>query len=104
MSKERDLIKKHIALLVIIFLTGCTTTQKGAATGGVAGATLGGIIGHQSDNDLTGAAIGGVVGTVGGMIVGEHMAKKFCPVGGEEYPEDVMYCPKHGVELKYKEK
>ena len=98
------MVKQYIALLVIIFLTGCTTTQKGAATGGVAGATLGGIIGHQSDNDLTGAAIGGVVGTVGGMIVGEHMAKKFCPVGGEEYPEDVMYCPKHGVELKYKEK
>ena len=98
------MMKKYTVFLALIFLAGCTTTQKAAATGGVAGATLGGIIGHQSDNGITGAAIGGVVGTVGGMIVGEHLAKKFCPVGGEEYPEDVMYCPKHGVELKYKEK
>ena len=28
---------------------------------------------------------------------------KFCPVGGESYPENVKYCPTHGVELRYKE-
>lgn len=89
--------------MMLVVVMGCTTTQKTAATGGLAGATLGGIIGHQTGDGVTGAAIGGVVGTVGGMIVGEKIQKKFCPVGGETYTDDVVYCPKHGVELKYRE-
>ena len=94
-------MKRNITFLVLmLLLIGCTTTQEGSAVGGLAGATLGGIIGHQSDNDVTGAAIGGVVGAVGGMVVGEHMQTKFCPVGGETYSSDVNFCPKHGVELK----
>ncbi len=97
--KRRILLSASVALL----LTGCTTTEKGAAVGGLGAAAIGGIIGHQSGHALTGAAIGGTVGTIGGMIVGEKMATKFCPVGGETYPDDVMYCPKHGVELKKKE-
>lgn len=96
-------MKKIYAAGLILFLAGCTTTQKGAAVGGLGGATLGGIIGHQSGHGVAGAAIGGAVGTVGGMIVGEKMATKFCPVGGESFPDDVMYCPKHGTELKNKE-
>ena len=28
---------------------------------------------------------------------------KFCPVGGESYPENVKYCPVHGVELRYRQ-
>ncbi len=28
---------------------------------------------------------------------------KFCPMGGETYPEDMKYCPIHGVELRYKD-
>lgn len=95
--------KFAIILGMVLVVAGCTTTQKTAATGGLAGATLGGIIGHQTGDNVAGAAIGGVVGTVGGMIVGEHMQKKFCPVGGETYTEDVVYCPKHGVELKLRE-
>ena len=95
---------RFILILGLCVLTaGCTTTQKAATVGGLGGATLGGIIGHQSGNDITGAAIGGVVGTVGGMVVGEHLNKKFCPVDGENFPEDVKFCPTHGVELKYKE-
>lgn len=93
-----------IFFITVIALAGCTTTQKGAATGGLAGATLGGIIGHQTGDGLTGAAIGGVVGTVGGMIVGDRLEKKFCPKGGEVYTESTVYCPKHGVELKYRER
>lgn len=96
---------KNILILffVVTAMAGCTTTQKAATTGGLAGATLGGIIGHQSGDGVKGAAIGGVIGTIGGMIIGEKMQKKFCPVGGETYTEDVAYCPKHGVELKYRE-
>jgi len=90
--------------LIAVIAAGCTTTQQGAATGGLAGATLGGIIGHQTGDGVKGAAIGGAVGTVGGMLVGDKLDKKFCPVGGEVYKEGVVYCPKHGVELKYRER
>lgn len=95
--------KLSIALVLTLAVAGCTTTQKAATVGGLGGATVGGIIGHQTGDDVTGAAIGGVVGTVGGMLIGGKMEKKFCPVGGETYTEDVVYCPKHGVELKLRE-
>ena len=91
-------------LVLLLGLAGCTTSQKAATTGGLAGATLGGIIGHQSGDGVKGAAIGGVVGTVGGMLIGDHMEKKFCPVGGEVYTESTEFCPNHGVELKYRER
>ena len=91
-------------LLAIFIFTGCTATQKAATVGGVGGAALGGIIGHQSDHDLTGAAIGGAVGTIGGMSVGENMEKKFCPQCGREYAADQKFCSVDGAELKEKEK
>lgn len=96
---------KYIFLgLVLIVLSGCTTSQKAATVGGLGGATVGGIIGHQTGDDLTGAAIGGAVGTVGGMVIGEHMDKKFCPQCGKHFTEDVKFCPTDGVELKYIQK
>ena len=96
---------KKIFLFLILgtSLVGCTTTEKGAAVGGLSGAALGGIIGHQSGHGVAGAAIGGVAGAVGGMIVGEKMDKKFCPVCGATYPASTQYCPKDGAELKMKQ-
>lgn len=41
-------------------------TQRGAATGALGGALLGGVIGHQSGRALEGAAIG----AAGGAVVG----------------------------------
>jgi len=97
-------MKKLFPFLVFtVLMLGCTTTEKGAAVGGLSGAALGGIIGHQSGHDLTGAAIGGAAGAVGGMIVGEKMDKKFCPVCGATYTSGTKYCPKDGTELKMKE-
>ena len=98
-------MKNLMSLLAVILIAGigCTTTQKGAAVGGISGATIGGIIGHQSDHGVEGAAIGGAVGAVGGMIVGEKMDKKFCPVCGASYTSGVMYCPEDGTELKLKQ-
>ena len=90
------------ALMVFVVL-GCTTTEQGAAVGGLGGATLGGIIGHQSGHGVAGAAIGGAAGTVGGMLVGEHMDKKFCPQCGRTYTADKKFCPIDGTELKAKE-
>ena len=89
--------------ILVIAAIGCTTTEKGAALGGLGGATIGGIIGHQSDHGVAGAAIGGAVGTVGGMLVGEHMDKKFCPVCGRAYTADTQFCSVDGTELKLKQ-
>ena len=97
-------MKKTFLLLSVSFLLlGCTTTEKGAAIGGLSGAALGGIIGHQSGHGVAGAAIGGAAGAVGGMLVGEKMDKKFCPVCGSTYPADEKFCPKDGAELKMKQ-
>jgi uncharacterized protein YcfJ len=97
-------VKKALSLVLAVFvLTGCTTTQKSATVGGLGGATIGGIIGHQSDHGVAGAAIGGAVGTVGGMLVGEHMDKKFCPECGRAFTADNRFCPVDGTELKLKQ-
>ncbi|MDP4722573.1 MAG: YMGG-like glycine zipper-containing protein [Akkermansiaceae bacterium] len=45
-------------------------TQRGAVVGGLGGAVLGGIIGHQSGNALEGAAIGGAAGAGAGALYG----------------------------------
>jgi len=57
----------------VLMMAGCTTTQKAATAGTVAGAGIGGIIGHQSGNAGVGVAIGGVIGGLGGYIVGDQM-------------------------------
>ena len=92
-----------IMAVMLMTAAGCTTTEQGAAIGGLGGATVGGIIGHQSDHDVAGAAIGGAVGAIGGMVVGEHMDKKFCPLCGRTYTTDKKFCPVDGTELKLKQ-
>ena len=96
-------ISSGLCLMLALGLVGCTTTQKGAALGGLGGAALGGIIGHQSGHGIEGAAIGAGVGAVSGALIGEKMNKKFCPLCGAEYTSDVKYCPKDGTELKFKQ-
>jgi uncharacterized protein YcfJ len=93
---------------------------QGAVLGGLLGAGTGAIIGNQSDHAGAGTAIGAGLGALGGGLIGNAMEEnsrnaqqqstpvatqstKFCPVGGELYPENIKYCPTHGVELKYKE-
>lgn len=92
------------AFISVVFLalmmSGCTTTQKGAAVGGAAGSVVGGVIGHQSGHGVTGAVIGAGAGAVAGGLIGEQMDTKFCPVCGTHYASDVTYCPKDGSELK----
>lgn len=49
-----------------------TNTQRGAVTGGAAGAIIGGIIGHQNDETPEGALIGGAVGAIAGGLLGNQ--------------------------------
>ena len=105
-------------------------TVQGAALGSLLGAGTGAIIGNQSGKAGAGTAIGAGLGALGGGLMGAALEAqdkkiqqqqyppatstsapstattsrtKFCPVGGEVYPETVKYCPNHGVELRYKE-
>lgn len=102
-------------------------TGQGALVGGLLGAGTGAIIGNQSDHAGAGTAIGAGLGALSGALVGKALdqqdkkiqqqqyppatststpatsGQKFCPVGGEVYPDNVKYCPNHGVELRYKE-
>ncbi len=99
------MVKKLVAavmVLCLISIAGCTTTQKGAATGGVIGAGVGAIIGHQSGHETEGAVIGGAGGAAAGALIGEQAATKFCPTCGASYPGDVEYCPKDGTKLEMK--
>jgi len=61
-------------LLIALVLTGCESagpsTQQDAVVGGLGGAALGGIIGHQSGRGLEGAAIGGALGALAGGVYG----------------------------------
>ena len=122
---------KHMRFVMLaataLALSGCegigtaaqSKTVQGAGMGGLLGAAAGGILGNQSGRAGEGAAIGAGLGALGGGLMGHALKEqerrlqqqqipvatrtKFCPVGGELYPEDIKYCPTHGVELRYKE-
>ena len=102
-------------------------TTQGAVFGGLLGAGTGAILGNQEGHHAgAGTAIGAGIGALGGALMGHALeeqdkkiqqqqmppatssapattGQKFCPVGGEIYPDNVKYCPNHGVELRYKE-
>ena len=115
-----------VLILLLAASVGCegigTAAQRKDVQGGLLGSALGAgagaIIGNQTGHAGSGAAVGAGLGALGGALVGNAMSErdrtsqpapaavtgsKFCPVGGELYSEDIKYCPKHGVELKYKE-
>jgi len=89
-----------VMLLVSLVVIGCTTTQKGAATGAVAGGGLGAIIGHQSGKTAEGAAIGAAAGAIGGALIGEQLDSKFCPSCGRRFTGSQAFCPYDGTALK----
>lgn len=91
------------SILVLLIVSGCTTTQKGAAVGGGTGAVLGGVIGHQSGHGTEGALIGAGLGAAAGALAGEKMDTKFCPTCGKTYTGGTKYCPVDGMELKVRQ-
>ena len=67
----KTIILTLTSAIIAVTLSNCAApvgpnTQRGAATGALGGALLGGVIGHQSGNALEGAAIG----AAGGAVVG----------------------------------
>ena len=92
--------KTLLVSILLLAVIGCTTTQKGATVGAVAGTAIGGIVGYQSGHAVEGAAIGAAAGGLGGYVVGDKMKSKFCPVCGKHYDASVTYCPNDGTELK----
>ena len=93
-----------LQLIALVTLMGCTTTQKGATMGTIAGATVAGIVGHQTGHAAEAATIGGVIGGLGGYLIGDKIKSKFCPISGRGYDESIIFCPIHGVELKHRQK
>lgn len=66
---------KKLALVIassfaMVSCTGGPNARTGTVIGGLGGAAVGGIIGHQSGRGLEGAAIGGGLGALGGNLVG----------------------------------
>ena len=56
-------------------VSGCSTLEKSAVAGGVTGAAVGGVVGHQYDDTVKGAAIGGLGGTFAGIYLGKKKKK-----------------------------
>jgi len=60
------------ALVAVLALSGCTTTEKDVSVGTLAGAAIGGIAGGGK-----GALIGAGVGAVGGLLV-RNLRNGYC--------------------------
>ena len=78
MSKQFVTVWAAVAVSMgLVFVGGCESDAgKGAGIGGLAGAGVGAIIGHQSGHTTEGALIGGGVGAGGGYIIGNERDKK----------------------------
>jgi len=78
--------------LALLAATGCeSNAQSGAALGGLGGAGLGAIIGHQSGHAAEGALLGGAVGAGGGYILGNERDKKETRVQTAALREEMSY-------------
>ena len=83
----------------------------GTAIGAGLGALGGGLMGHSMEENSTAAqrsqyppaAASTPLPSSSSSSSSSSGQTKFCPVGGETYPDNVKYCPTHGVELRYKE-
>ncbi len=67
-----------LMLLVPVGLLGCTTVQKGAAIGGLAGAAIGGTwAGNAGELSIAeGALVGGAGGGLAGALLGDQLEEK----------------------------
>ena len=72
----RHVLNTFVALPLLMAFLGCssmTTTQKGAAIGGLGGAAAGGLVGSAVRHPVAGALIGGALGAGGGALIGNQL-------------------------------
>jgi hypothetical protein len=125
MSIARGSVRLFVYGMAFASLAGCETMGvagqskqvQGSVLGGLLGAGTGSVIGNQTGHAGAGTAIGAGLGALGGAMMGNALNEqdrgaqhahlpaaygttKFCPVGGELYGDQVIYCPVHGVELR----
>jgi len=73
LTNHHTSMKRILILITAASLSSCATgpnAQRGAVVGGLGGAAVGGIVGHQSGRGLEGALIGGALGAAGGAAIG----------------------------------
>ena len=102
----------QVALFCAVAVPSLTHAQtyrdQGIGLGGLTGAVIGGVIGHQNDEAIEGALIGGAVGAVAGGIAGrnrdyyEHQAWSYAPPAravppSVVSPHDVIMMTQSGV-------
>src|SRR5215813_13025525 len=72
----RHVLATFIALSLIMAFVGCadlTTTQKGAAIGGLGGEAAGGLVGSAVHHPVAGALVGGALGAGSGALIGNQL-------------------------------
>ena len=72
----RHKVTTLVALPLVMAFLGCsdlTTTQKGAAIGGLGGAAAGGLIGSAVHHPVVGALVGGALGAGSGALIGNQL-------------------------------
>mgnify|MGYP000870946188 CR=1 FL=1 len=58
--------RMFIAVLAVLSLSACTSTERGAGIGAASGAVIGGV----ATGNVRGAAVGAAVGGVSGALIG----------------------------------
>jgi outer membrane lipoprotein SlyB len=69
---KNTLLAAVIAFSSAAMLSACTTTEKGAVGGAVAGALIGQAVGGNTESTLIGAGLGAVGGAVAGELIGRQ--------------------------------
>jgi hypothetical protein len=69
-----NVVKAGLAILLMMVVAGCTTTERAAAVGAGTGA----VIGAVATGNVQGAAIGGAIGAVSGALIGRAMSPGNC--------------------------
>ncbi len=74
-------MKKLLALIILVlFVSGCSTNTERILSLTTLGAATGAIIGHQSGNLWEGASIGAGVGAISGLIWNDILRDMYpCP-------------------------
>src|SRR5499426_3441755 len=75
-TSMRHGLNTFIALAFVMVFFGCsdlTTTQKGAAIGGLGGAAAGGLVGSAVHHPVAGALVGGALGAGSGALIGNQL-------------------------------